>query len=183
MSKVLIIENCKQCMHFDGNWGIRCFHPKVIKPIKGELVDYVNKNCEYHCGIKVDLKINDLGAKGYGNFKYGSEVLGTLLENSKVNEDVQKINFDYENVGYDGFEILKNNLPVIKGRAGGDWESPVYFIIYHDGKKFRGYTSENGNTFNPITRTASGSEDEGEIEITDHRGDYNPIFLKKLSQD
>ena len=92
----------------------------------------------------------------------------------KLIKILKKINFDDENVGYDGFEILNNGLPIIKCWSGGDWESPVYFIIYWDGKKFRGYTPENGNTFNPITRTASGSEHESGIDFGDRES------LKKL---
>jgi len=30
--KIVEIENCNQCRHFDGSWGVRCFHPKVTKP-------------------------------------------------------------------------------------------------------------------------------------------------------
>jgi hypothetical protein len=30
--KIVEIEICNQCRYFDDSWGVRCFHPKVIKP-------------------------------------------------------------------------------------------------------------------------------------------------------
>ena len=32
--------------------------------------------------------------------------------------------------------------------AGGDWEYPVFFIVYYDGKEFRAYSPKVGNVFN-----------------------------------
>jgi len=75
-----------------------------------------------------------------------------------VQKDLNKINFDFEN-----HEIIemksKDGVPYLICWAGGDWEVPVTFFLYYDGKNVRGYVPENGNTFNQLTRTAFGSED------------------------
>lgn len=100
--------------------------------------------------------------------------LGELIENQKILKDLGKIQFDFENYAFDesdiggftgmlGFKTLDNGFSFLGGAAGGDWESPVYFIVYWDGKKLRGYVPEEGNTFNPKYRTAYGSEMESEL--------------------
>ena len=86
-----------------------------------------------------------------------------------VEKDFNKIKVDTENV------ILKNDIPQhdpiieIMGYAqlgdltffgfycGGDWENPVYHIIYWDGKKLRGYIPTDGNPFNRKTKQAYGN--------------------------
>ena len=42
--------------------------------------------------------------------------------------------------------------------AGGDWENPVFFIVYYDGKNFRAYFPEAGNVFNEHTKDALGND-------------------------
>lgn len=50
--------------------------------------------------------------------------------------------------------------------AGGDWEEPVFFIVYYDGKKFRGYVPLVGNTFNSMNMCALGNNDgDGTYEV------------------
>lgn len=92
----------------------------------------------------------------------------------KINEDWSKIDFDRENfyvcnkhVGDDewqvGFQKLENGFTYVGVVSGGDWEHPIYAIIYHDGKQFRGYIPTKGNIFNPVTKTAFGSEYDEEL--------------------
>ena len=86
----------------------------------------------------------------------------------KVENDWSKIAFDLENCYIDpadkqdhwelGFQTLNTGFTYLGVIAGGDWEHPVYAIIYHDGNTFRGYVPTKGNCFNPITKTAFGSE-------------------------
>lgn len=73
---------------------------------------------------------------------------------STIKKDISKVNFDFENYeignadpnygeysskgfnGYPcGYQLLPNNLPVMFVNAGGDWEYPICFCIYWDGKK------------------------------------------------
>jgi hypothetical protein len=86
--------------------------------------------------------------------------------NSFVGKDIEKVDFDFENAyvsdeDYDfcGFHTLPNGMPYLGVVAGGDWETPVFFIIYWDGKKLRGYIPKEGNVYNQFTMTAYGSED------------------------
>lgn len=104
---------------------------------------------------------------------------------SKAINDIKKVEFDIENLetGYNpdwvvemgdpryhnegysnyfcGYHTLPNNLPVLFINAGGDWEFPVCFIIYWDGKSLRGYIPTKGNRFDIKTKCAY----DGEVEV------------------
>lgn len=91
----------------------------------------------------------------------------------------KKIVFDFENLIY---PIAENNISTNKDNTivsfyqlgefaimlclgGGDWEIPVYFAIYiDDNNKLRMYVPTKGNSFNPYTKTAYGSEEETELD-------------------
>lgn len=89
----------------------------------------------------------------------------------KLAKDLGKVQFDFENYSYQaehkkykedpnslmGFQQLENGLCFCGCYAGGDWEWPVYFIVYHDGNEFRGYIPKNGNPWNTDTKTAYGN--------------------------
>lgn len=112
-------------------------------------------------------KIEDKGTYEYSSF----------TPTPTIDKDLSKIEFDWENQAdcywkcrlanrqdqnSSGWEVLDNRLLVYWMWAGGDWESPVSFIIYWDGKKFRAYIPEEGNTFNKQKRSAWGNNDEDE---------------------
>ena len=87
----------------------------------------------------------------------------------KVEEDLTKVEFDYENYEYEGqgffkgicgFIELKNGMPVLFVNAGGDWETPIIFLLYWDGKTIRGYIPKEGNTWNIETKSAYGNNDD-----------------------
>ena len=89
----------------------------------------------------------------------------------KIDKDLSKINFDWENYDYEnqgyncypcGYEVLSNGLPVLFINAGGDWEIPICFCLYWDGKAVRGYIPTEGNIFNVKEKCAYGSEDNTE---------------------
>lgn len=92
----------------------------------------------------------------------------------KVYDDWSKIDFDLENFYADprdstedwhlGFQQLNNGFTYVGVVAGGDWEFPVYAIIYHDGTTFRGYIPTKGNTYNTVTKSAFGSESNFETD-------------------
>jgi len=92
----------------------------------------------------------------------------------QVKKDILKIQFDFENsfiepedwmghINLVGFHEL--HIPFLGCMAGGDWEEPVFFIIYHDGKKFRGYVPVCGNVFNRDTNEAIGNDEETDYEF------------------
>lgn len=93
-----------------------------------------------------------------------------------VADDLSKVSFDTENItnidgtysfGPDelvGFHVLPNGMPYLGVSAGGDWEIPVFFIIYWDGKKLRGYIPEKGNLWNTTTKTAYGNDEVADLK-------------------
>ncbi len=93
-----------------------------------------------------------------------------LFGDSKARKDLDKVEFDGENYvdeptsGDDdlnpllGIRTLKNGMTYWGIKAGGDWEYPVFFIVYWDGKEIRGYVPHHGNTWNYKTKAAYGNE-------------------------
>ena len=145
---------------------------------KAQLVteeQFKNLVVQYTLNLK-DEQLEDIGidSECLSDVKNGN--IFPLLHNlvmddllTKVSEDWQKVDFDLENLYLNqadysgsewqlGFQQLGTGFTYIGVMAGGDWEHPVYAIIYHDGKAFRGYVPTKGNTFNPVTKTAFGSE-------------------------
>ena len=105
------------------------------------------------------------------NSQLGHSFFATL--NAQVMKDLRKVDFSTENLewlpgeaygnvgGICGFQTLPNGLTYLGVTAGGDWESPLFFIIYHDGQKLRAYIPKDGNTWNLKTKMAYGNA-EGE---------------------
>lgn len=89
-------------------------------------------------------------------------------------KDLMKVQFDFENFeveeghfgpkGLMGYHTLSNGFTFLGCCAGGDWEVPVFFIIYWDGKKLRAYIPTDGNPWNTDMGTAYGSEDWHDYE-------------------
>lgn len=102
----------------------------------------------------------------------------------QVDKDLSKVKFDFENFesyyqpNYDmdpelmGFQNWAAK-PFLGCYAGGDWEFPIYFIIYHDGANLRGFIPENGNFYNHIEMTAFGNNDDSD-EIEAQRQNFDP---------
>lgn len=91
-----------------------------------------------------------------------------------VEKDLDKVRFDCENITNEdtkfgseailGYHTLPNGMPILGVCAGGDWESAVFFCIYWDGKKLRGYIPEKGNLWNTDTNQAYGNDDEADFK-------------------
>jgi len=103
-----------------------------------------------------------------------------------VKKDLAKVEFDLENIHLSpkdhpemgnllGFHEMTTGLVYFGAMAGGDWECPVYFIIYWDGKQLRGYIPKNGNPWNRKTKRAYGnSEVQDNADCQKQYGmDYN----------
>lgn len=124
----------------------------------------------------------------------GFEPYEMFMDDPIIEKDLSKINFDLENcsVGnadpeYDdggyceypvGYEVLSNGLPVLFVNAGGDWECPICFCLYYDGKYVRAYIPKNGNLYNKKEKCAYGSEDfplDNYDEINNQNGDPEKI--------
>ena len=119
----------------------------------------------------------------------------------KVNSDISKVVFDFENcmavepepfkgenpVDVDsnyrkfvGFHVLPNGMPFLGIVASGDWEKDVYFIIYWSGTELRAYIPVEGNSYNLETNTAYGSE---ELAGFGDYPEYNPYDENDQSRE
>lgn len=97
--------------------------------------------------------------------------LADFIENSTtLRKDLQKIPADWENAIFTEDKIIAHTTPkgiaYISAFHGGDWELPVYFVIYldHTGK-LRAYVPEKGNTYSVSTKAAYGNEDAKDAQI------------------
>jgi hypothetical protein len=102
-----------------------------------------------------------------------------------VIKDLSKIDFDGEN-RCEGMDCFSSHTPDIMGvhttstgvtyygcMMGGDWEFPIYFIIYWDGKELRGYIPTNGQCYDEECKAAYGSGKNEEPEDPAH----DPVAL------
>jgi hypothetical protein len=110
-----------------------------------------------------------------------------------------KVSFDFENsfvtdgdpgpTGMNGFHTLENGFTFCGVSAGGDWEDPVFFVVYWDGKDLRAYIPKLGNLWNQKLKTAYGNNEESDKIDQEKRKDllkdqyehvdYNPAEIKK----
>lgn len=85
------------------------------------------------------------------------DVISSLkFDKPTLQKDLSKVQFDMENCDVD-FDI-HNGVAFASCRAGGDWEMPLRFFVYFDGKDIRGYIPTEGNFFNKLCNIAFGSE-------------------------
>jgi nucleoside-diphosphate kinase len=99
------------------------------------------------------------------------------LGGAKLYKDLEKVKFDFENYGWSIDEYLMygsligynkiGDIEFCGCAAGGDWEYPVFFIIYldQDGKTLRGFIPKEGNAWNYNTNKALGNDSEADIEF------------------
>lgn len=104
----------------------------------------------------------------------------------KIMDDLSKVEFDFENyeigdarpgftkydlkglMGYPvGFRVLKNEMPCLFINAGGDWESPICFVLYWDGKQIRAYIPDYGNVWNKELKSAYGNNMDDNEDVGD----------------
>jgi hypothetical protein len=129
------------------------------------------------------------------------EKLKYLLEEENINgdvfpynfstlltKDISKVNFDFENFTFGkdtpnfcnypcGWYVLPSGIPVLFVNAGGDWEFPICFCLYFDGKNVRGYIPTDGNSFDKKNKIAWGNTDEPyDEEIVIKLVNYNDII-------
>lgn len=106
------------------------------------------------------------------------DVISSLkFSNQTLQKDLGKVQFDTENCDVD-FDI-HDGVAFASCRAGGDWEMPLRFFVYSDGKTIRGYIPTEGNFFNKLCNIAFGSEGgEGGGEPADP----NLPIMKKIEE-
>ena len=122
-------------------------------------------------------KIESFSMEVYGNYKFITP---------QVEKDLKKVKFDTGNITSEsykfgakdmlGYNTFPNGMPYLGVCAGGDWEIPVFFCIYWDGKKLRGYIPEKGNMYNITTKQAYGNDNEADLKDLRKRFPYNTHF-------
>lgn len=98
-----------------------------------------------------------------------------LYNSATIRKDLSKVEFDFENYscnpddGYEndkfvlGFWATSEDIPVLGCLAGGDWENPIYFVLYPaTDKSIRAYIPSDGNTWVVIDgqKTAWGNGED-----------------------
>lgn len=105
----------------------------------------------------------------------------------KVEKDIKGVvKFDAENYDFEGAFLTPTlNIPFFMFRQGGDWEMPIYFAIYHDGKELRGYVPSNGNYWNDTTKMAYGNNYDGcfEVAMTPDMEDDDTNAKRRFNSD
>lgn len=91
-------------------------------------------------------------------------------EMGKVKHDLSKVHYDDENLGACGKVKQSNGITYLQCYGGGDWENPILFYLYFDGSSFRAYIPTYGNTFNRLTMTALGNNDEDDAKFLKKQG-------------
>jgi hypothetical protein len=111
----------------------------------------------------------------------------------KVYQDLAKVEFDFENRSCSdnfgkytksliGIHQTKSGITFLGCNAGGDWEQPVFFLIYWDGKEFRGYVPKEGNVYDKKKKIAFGNEDEDEEDFDAWKNFNESEILKDIEQ-
>ena len=87
--------------------------------------------------------------------------------------DAENTEMDFDAKGFEGFNTI-GDLTFLGVMAGGDWESPVVFILYSHGGELRGYVPEGGNHYDRRHKRAWGNgdteRDEEMMEAADEEG-------------
>jgi len=163
----------------------RTYSKKITKEELAQLMVDSVKNQSHEAEEAFLEELVELGDKIKSPFdifekSYHFQALITTVSDD-VEKDLYKVQFDWENFEFDdkssnvndntllGFHTI-NDLTFLGCYAGGDWEHPVFFIIYYDGKKLRAYIPTDGNPWNTDTKSAYGNHKD---EI-----DYDVDYLK-----
>lgn len=104
--------------------------------------------------------------------------LQSCPEVDKIGEGLKRVSFDFENYEYIRGSLIGQfgnllgpryfgKVPAVGCAAGGDWEYPVFFIVYmdHDGVTLRSYIPKNGNTWNHDTESAFGNDEKADANF------------------
>ena len=100
-----------------------------------------------------------------------------FLKLDRVSEDIG-VEFSFENCAYTADResgplsgmlgpLSLGGLPFIGACSGGDWEHPVYFVVYLDanGTTLRAYVPRDGNPWNYDTHQALGNDEQADLRL------------------
>ncbi len=98
-----------------------------------------------------------------------------------IKKDFKGIKFNWENYDIVGDVRTTKGIPYQLFNAHGDWEIPVYFIVYYDGKKIRVYVPTVGNTWRQDLKQALGNVYKAQRDIkSDDEYVYDELLKDKL---
>jgi len=119
------------------------------------------------------LKQRVLDAITYTDDRHDGEGEDPTLLRELVAKDL-KVKFDWENWDWHHYSgntdpllgccTIGNGFTFLGMSAGGDWEYPVWFCVYWDGKRLRAYIPTAGNPWNLTTKRAYGNSDEADLK-------------------
>ncbi len=149
--------------------------PRYFEPITEEDLDKKIKHLIFtNCW---DYKGEDVVEDDPETQKELWNYISDITNDSTIEKDLKKVDFDWENYytpeypHYNadspeivGFHTLDNGLTFLGMWAGGDWEWPVFFILYWDGTHVRAYIPKDGNTYNRRNKKAYGNDEEWDAE-------------------
>lgn len=137
----------------------------------------------------VNITIKELKAIVEKNFEE-DEYVSVKCLTPKIEDDLKKVEFDDENCDfkesrgypYSGLLGYKRfgDLTFLGCQAGGDWEYPIFFIIYYDGKQLRAYIPSKGNCWNRKTKSAYGNNDDDPDEDENFSGPDIELIKKDI---
>ena len=147
----------------------RTFKPISVDELKVKIYNAIIKHedydkNEYPASSWDDFVENDFP---YYILRILTELTPTIVKDIKVKFDTENIDdpiVRYENDPPLGFQTMSNGLTFLGMSAGGDWENPVFFIIYWDGSKLRAYVPTDGNTYNTDTKEAYGNDEDADTK-------------------
>ena len=98
-----------------------------------------------------------------------------------IKKDFKGIHFNWENYDIIGDVRTTKGIPYQLFNAHGDWEIPVYFMVYYDGKRIRVYVPTVGNTWRQDLKQALGNVYKAQRDIkTDDEYVYEQLLKDKL---
>ena len=91
---------------------------------------------------------------------------GSHEEGIVVANDFKELEFSNENVETIGdIRMTNSGCPYVVAYSGGDWENPVCFIIYFDGKQIRAFLPKCGNTWRTYTEYVNKKNKSGKVIV------------------
>lgn len=87
-----------------------------------------------------------------------------------------KVEFDFENHEFVGYRQRPDGFAYAEFWAGGDWQHPVWFIVYWDGRRLRAYVPTGGNPFNTDTMEAYGNGGREDSDLRNARKRWPDVF-------
>lgn len=125
----------------------------------------------------------------YDPFKFETAVHNGFPYSRRVEDDLARVDFDGENTeidfdakGFEGFNTI-GDLTFLGVMAGGDWESPVVFILYQSGGELRAYVPDGGNHYDRKNLRAWGNGDSEADEEMMEKCDDEAWDVKALRAD